>query len=161
SGVRRVDADPFTALQRALARYRTDTLPGLPPFQGGAAGYFGYELGQHLETLPQAPYDDLALPDLCVGFYDWVLAWDPAAGRAGARARAAADVACAGHRGRRIDVLPRRVPGRGRPRARVHPRGGHLPGEPVAAAPGTVRGVSVRALSRGAAAEPRAVRRLL
>ncbi|MFO7260591.1 MAG: aminodeoxychorismate synthase component I [bacterium] len=82
SGVRRVEADPFTALQRALARYRMDTLPGLPPFQGGAAGYFGYELGQHLERLPSARYDDLALPDLCIGFYDWVLAWDHASGRA-------------------------------------------------------------------------------
>lgn len=82
SGVERVEADPFTALQRALARYRMDTLPGLPPFQGGAAGYFGYELGQHLEEVPQARYDDLALPDLCVGFYDWVLAWDHASGRA-------------------------------------------------------------------------------
>src|SRR5690606_1501941 len=82
SGVERVEADPFTALQRALARYRMDTLPGLPPFQGGAAGYFGYELGRHLEELPQARYDDLALPDLCVGFYDWVLAWDHASGRA-------------------------------------------------------------------------------
>ena len=82
SGVQRVEADPFTALQRALARYRMDTLPGLPPFQGGAAGYFGYELGQHLEVLPQARYDDLALPDLCVGFYDWVVAWDHASGRA-------------------------------------------------------------------------------
>src|SRR5690606_40148437 len=28
SGVERVEADPFTALQRALARYRMDTLPG-------------------------------------------------------------------------------------------------------------------------------------
>src|SRR5690606_19421172 len=82
SGGERVEADPFTAPQRALARYRMDTLPGLPPFQGGAAGYFGYELGRHLEEVPQARYDDLALPDLCVGFYDWVLAWDHASGRA-------------------------------------------------------------------------------
>ncbi|HEY8468085.1 MAG TPA: aminodeoxychorismate synthase component I [Longimicrobiales bacterium] len=82
AGVERIDADPFTALQRALARYRMDTLPGLPPFQGGAAGYFGYELGRHLETLPEARYDDLAVPDLCIGFYDWVLAWDHTSGRA-------------------------------------------------------------------------------
>src|SRR5690606_38696377 len=82
SGIERIEADPFTALQRALARYRVNTLPGLPPFQGGAAGYFGYELGRHLEALPEPRYDDLALPDLCIGFYDWVLAWDHGSGRA-------------------------------------------------------------------------------
>src|SRR5690606_8548165 len=80
--VERVEADPFTALQRALARYRTDTLPDLPPFQGGAAGYFGYALGPPLESLPHARYDDLALPDLHVGFCDWIQAWDHASGRA-------------------------------------------------------------------------------
>jgi len=82
AGVRREEGDPFAALARRLADLPAETLPGLPPFQGDGAGYFGYELGRHLERLPAAPHDDLALPDLHVGFYDWVLAWDHVEGRA-------------------------------------------------------------------------------
>jgi para-aminobenzoate synthetase component 1 len=73
--------DPFVALQKLLAEYHLPALVGGPPFQGGAAGYFGYELADLLERLPPAGTDDLALPDLCVGFYDWVLAWDHAGKR--------------------------------------------------------------------------------
>jgi para-aminobenzoate synthetase component I len=69
-------ADPFAALQRLLAVEPAETVPGLPPFQGGAAGYFGYDLCHHLERLPSPPIDDVPVPDLCVGFYDRVIAWD-------------------------------------------------------------------------------------
>jgi aminodeoxychorismate synthase component I len=68
--------DPFAALGDVLAGYRAATLPGLPPFQGGAAGLFAYDLAHHLERLPRARCDDFKLPDLVVGFYDWVLALD-------------------------------------------------------------------------------------
>ena len=33
----------------------------LPPFQGGAAGYIGYDLGRTLERMPASRYDDLAI----------------------------------------------------------------------------------------------------
>jgi len=72
----RVQGDPFDVLQSTLARHTVDAIPGLPPFQGGAAGFFAYDLGHHLETLPSPRYDDLGLPDLCIGLYDWVLVWD-------------------------------------------------------------------------------------
>src|SRR5262245_41816881 len=36
--------DPLADLGELLARYPFETLPGLPPFQGGAAGLFGYDL---------------------------------------------------------------------------------------------------------------------
>ena len=49
---------------------------GGPPFQGGAIGYFGYEMGGLLERLPGTAVDDLALPDMSIGFYDWVVAFD-------------------------------------------------------------------------------------
>ena len=55
---------------------------GLPPFQGGAAGYLAYDWGRVLERLPAPRYDDLALPDVVLGVYDWVLAWDHEASRA-------------------------------------------------------------------------------
>jgi para-aminobenzoate synthetase component 1 len=74
--------DPFTALADRLASFRTPTLPGLPPFQGGAAGLFGYDLCHHLERLPRPRCDEFQVPDLAVGLYDWVLAFDHAVGRA-------------------------------------------------------------------------------
>jgi para-aminobenzoate synthetase component 1 len=74
--VERSTGDPFAALQSALARNALDAAPGLPPFQGGAAGYLAYDLCHHLERLPSAPFDDLDLPEMCLGFYDWTIAWD-------------------------------------------------------------------------------------
>jgi para-aminobenzoate synthetase component 1 len=74
--------DPFLALRALLQSWPTATLPGLPPFQGGAAGLFGYELGRHIERLPRAPFQDFDVPELAVGFYDWVLSFDHEQGRA-------------------------------------------------------------------------------
>src|SRR5262249_43057299 len=65
-----------------LARCRAETVPGLPPFQGGVAGLFGYGLCHHIERLPRAGCDEFALPDLAAGCYDWVLAFDHRAPRA-------------------------------------------------------------------------------
>ncbi len=82
AGGRRVlDANPWDVLQRELERRRRDAVPSLPPFQGGAAGYFGYDLGRHLERLLATTPNDIGLPDLHVGFYDWVLAHDHGEGR--------------------------------------------------------------------------------
>jgi para-aminobenzoate synthetase component I len=84
-----VAADPFarfeareagndwvSRLKSMLAAYRTASLPGLPPFQGGAAGLFSYELGRSLERLPAPALDKLAFPDLSLGLYDVVVAFD-------------------------------------------------------------------------------------
>ncbi len=79
-GSTRRSDDPFEVLRRHLAELVTESVPDLPPFQGGAAGYFGYDLCHHLERLPRPRYDDLDLPDMDLGLYDWVLAWDHVAG---------------------------------------------------------------------------------
>jgi para-aminobenzoate synthetase component 1 len=68
--------DPFTALAEHLRQFPSEHDPNLPPFQGGAAGVFGYDLAHHLERLPRPRYDDLPVADLALGFYDWVIAWD-------------------------------------------------------------------------------------
>lgn len=54
----------------------------LPPFQGGWAGLFGYELGRSLETVPAAAIDEFNVPALAVGCYDVVVAFDHARRRA-------------------------------------------------------------------------------
>jgi para-aminobenzoate synthetase component 1 len=74
--------DPFAALARLLPRDAGDPAPGLPPFQGGIAGLFGYGLCSRLERIPQARADEFRAPELAVGLYDWVVAFDPVAGRA-------------------------------------------------------------------------------
>jgi len=78
----RYGADPFAAIREATARFRAEALPDLPPFQGGAAGLLGYELGRTWESWPRAGCDEFQFPDMAVGLYDWVLAWDHAADRA-------------------------------------------------------------------------------
>ncbi len=74
-----------TALEQAralLAAHPAEPVEGLPPFQGGLAGYLAYDYGAVLERLPGSRHDDLALPDAYLGLYDWVIAWDHQAGRA-------------------------------------------------------------------------------
>ncbi len=68
--------DPLTELERAWQAYPATTHPDLPPFQGGVAGLFGYELARTLENIPAARIDDLPLPTLAVGLYDVVFAFD-------------------------------------------------------------------------------------
>lgn len=68
--------DPFVEIRETLAGFEAAIVPGLPPFQGGAAGVLSYELGSCFEQLPEVPHDELELPHLAVGIYDWVIAWD-------------------------------------------------------------------------------------
>ena len=78
----RVGADPLSHVRTLLAPHATAPVPGLPPFQGGAAGYVGYDWGMMLESVPRPRYDDLQVPDVHLALYDWVIAWDHASSRA-------------------------------------------------------------------------------
>jgi para-aminobenzoate synthetase component 1 len=74
--VRVVAGDVLGALREQLAPWAADPVAELPPFQGGAAGYLGYDWAHMLEAVPVPRYDDLCLPDVVLAVYDWVLAWD-------------------------------------------------------------------------------------
>jgi len=74
--------NPFTAVREALRGWRQATHPELPPFQGGAAGLFGYELGGDLEDLPAPHRAGAGHPDLAVGIYDVLAAFDHVTRRA-------------------------------------------------------------------------------
>jgi para-aminobenzoate synthetase component 1 len=76
-------ADIFKVVRERLALWGEDRRPekNLPPFQGGAAGFFGYDLARQLERLPSRTEKN-AQPDACIGLYDKVLAFDHAAGKA-------------------------------------------------------------------------------
>lgn len=74
--VDRVVADPLAKLESWLERFRSITIPGLPPFQGGVAGFMGYELGRCFERVPAARHNEFGLPLATLALYDVVLAWD-------------------------------------------------------------------------------------
>lgn len=73
---RPVPGDPFDVLAEQMARFRLDADPDLPFFQGGAAGYLGYDLGRHLERVPVPRDDSSPFPDMALGLFDVVLAFD-------------------------------------------------------------------------------------
>ncbi len=75
-------SDALAELARRTAPWRSDTIPGLPPFQGGAAGLFSYDLGRSLEKLPAPRFDEFEAPALAIGLFDVVLAVDHLDGRA-------------------------------------------------------------------------------
>ena len=81
------DNNPFDRLKSKLQSLTLPQSPGdLPPFTGGAAGYFSYDLAHYLEKLPpiRKPFaiDDQQLPLLALGFYDVVAAFDMKSQRA-------------------------------------------------------------------------------
>ncbi|HKE91035.1 MAG TPA: aminodeoxychorismate synthase component I [Gemmatimonadales bacterium] len=68
--------DPLDYVRALLREHTASAIPDLPPFQGGAAGYIGYDWGTRLEHVAPPRFDDLAIPDCLLGWYDWVIAWD-------------------------------------------------------------------------------------
>lgn len=54
--------------------------PALPPFTGGLAGFFGYDLAPRLERLPRRAPRDSRLPDIRFALYDTVVTVDHAMG---------------------------------------------------------------------------------
>ncbi|MHC4778020.1 MAG: aminodeoxychorismate synthase, component I, partial [Planctomycetota bacterium] len=65
----KLDEDPFEVLGKLLKKYRQTPDPSGPPFQGGVAGYFSYDLGRLVEHIPSRADSDLGLDELWLGFY--------------------------------------------------------------------------------------------
>lgn len=73
---RPLEGDPWGMLRTLLAKYSQEHRPDLPPFQGGAAGFFAYDLNRTLERLPTPTIPGQCLPQSILHFYDVVLAYD-------------------------------------------------------------------------------------
>ncbi|SLM63331.1 MULTISPECIES: aminodeoxychorismate synthase component 1 [Dickeya] len=69
--------DPFFLLHQQMdaLNLHADPHPDYP-FQGGALGLFGYDLGRRVEQLPNLALRDIDQPDMAVGLYDWALIAD-------------------------------------------------------------------------------------
>jgi len=52
------------------------SMTDLPPFSGGAVGFFAYDFVRRLERIPQTAKDDLHAPDFTFMFFDRLLAFD-------------------------------------------------------------------------------------
>ncbi|HET9942618.1 MAG TPA: anthranilate synthase component I [Terriglobia bacterium] len=63
-------------LRETLRRFKSVTIPNLPPFTGGAVGYFGYDMVRVIENIPDTGRDDLGIDDAVLMFYKTVLAFD-------------------------------------------------------------------------------------
>ena len=70
------DATPLELIGRIAAEHRQPHVPGLPPFQGGLAGFIAYEFGRSLEPHAKIPDFDPLCPDLILHRYDTVAAFD-------------------------------------------------------------------------------------
>jgi len=70
------DGDPYTIAAEAVARHRQAPLQDLPPFAGGAVGYFGYDLVRTVEPLGEPNPDALGLPDLALMLSDVLVVFD-------------------------------------------------------------------------------------
>jgi para-aminobenzoate synthetase component 1 len=67
---------PLVKLRELLSNYRTERVAGLPPFLGGAIGFFSYDFVRQFEELPHRATVDLDIPESYFIFVDLVVAFD-------------------------------------------------------------------------------------
>jgi anthranilate synthase component 1 len=68
--------DPFELAEAELSRFRPATLPGLPPFAGGAVGVFAYDLVRTVEPVGEPGPDSIGAPDLALMLTDVLVTFD-------------------------------------------------------------------------------------
>ena len=73
---------PLLKLRELLNNYRTVPVPDLPPFTGGAVGFFSYDFAHQFEDLPRSAVADLDIPEAYFIFVDLVVAFDHAQNKA-------------------------------------------------------------------------------
>lgn len=71
-----VESNPIEALKELMSQYKGAPVKNLPRFNGGAVGFFGYDTARYFERLPNAPSDDVGIPELHFMFADEIIAFD-------------------------------------------------------------------------------------
>jgi len=72
----RTVSDPVRLLNDELVPLRVKGEEALPPFFGGAVGYFGYNVAGWSERIPDTRADELGIPDAKLLFFDNVVVFD-------------------------------------------------------------------------------------
>jgi para-aminobenzoate synthetase component 1 len=114
----RQEKPPFNVLQESLDAHPRATVSGLPPFQGGWAGYISYDYGRYLEPKARIEAFPAICPDMVFHRFDTVVAIDHLQERAWIIAAQARDA----------DVLE----------TRLHHRQSRLDGTPVTGLAATI-----------------------
>jgi anthranilate synthase component I len=68
--------DPYAAVAQYLGHYAIAEPDRLPPFAGGAVGFFGYDLVRTVEPLGEPNPDPIGLPDMALMITDVLVAFD-------------------------------------------------------------------------------------
>jgi anthranilate synthase component I len=68
--------DPYAAVSEYLSRYRLPPVDDLPPFAGGAVGFFGFDLVRTVEPLGEPNPDPIGLPDMALMVSDVLVVFD-------------------------------------------------------------------------------------
>jgi anthranilate synthase component I len=74
--VERPVSDPYAAVAERMGEYRVADPDSLPPFAGGAVGFFGYDLVRTVEDLGPPNPDPLGLPDMALMLCELMLSFD-------------------------------------------------------------------------------------
>ena len=76
SGRRSWHGDPYELIRRLVSAIQPVAVPGLPRFSGGAVGVFGYDVARRRERIPAARSNGTPLPEVWLGWYDTIFAFD-------------------------------------------------------------------------------------
>jgi len=66
----------FDDLRATTNRFKAVSVEGLPPFSGGAVGYFGYDMVRLVEDIPDTGTDSVGTDDAVMMFFRTILAFD-------------------------------------------------------------------------------------
>ncbi len=70
------DGEPYALAADLVAGYGVATTDDMPPFPGGAVGFFGYDLVRTVEPLGEPNPDPLGLPDMALMVCELMLVFD-------------------------------------------------------------------------------------
>ncbi len=74
--VEKLEGDPIRLLNDWVSRYKPEPVAGLPPFQCGLVGYFGYDTIRWFEDIPSTKPNPLELPDCFLMVADRLIVFD-------------------------------------------------------------------------------------
>ncbi|MGL5150826.1 MAG: chorismate-binding protein, partial [Clostridium sp.] len=67
--------NPFKELQKLINKYKYEKV-GNFPLESGAIGYFSYDIGRIIESVPNTSSEDFSIPDCIFKFYDNIIIFD-------------------------------------------------------------------------------------